>query len=274
MKGPITGNAAGTSAASSRSNSIEITDATTIAQLRGLDLSESGGGGGAGGGRSSKPRRASGQARKLQHDMGRSLNFLNLDHRKSLAPTAFGTAAPKTAGGGNPRLRMMQLRLNRLKKTSPQERMYQSDSALFSSANASGSEDSKTHKLGHDVWFKSLYPKQGALEKLEEAEAEFEESQRDDDDFMNQDMNTSGTDMWLFEANHSAPGFLPGEEQGIRRAGRRPSAAKKKASGSKPSSATADDGTAAVQDGSGDGQNDENMEEDISHIRRQQGDED
>ena len=174
-----------------RSNSIEITSETTIDQLRGLedtslthhDLGRT-------------------QARRRQ-DMGRSLNFLNLDRKGHF------TADSKTVGGASPRLALMQLRIRRLKKTSPSERLYQSDSALFSSANAT----EEPHTPKNDVWYKSAYYKAGStkknklsLEKLDEAEQEFEDSQSNFDE-----LNTSGTSLWLFEANQSAPGFLAGE---------------------------------------------------------------
>lgn len=137
--------------------------------------------------------------------MGRSLNFLNLDRKAAGLPMG-----PKTTvGGASPRLALMQLRIRRLKKTSPSERLYQSDSALFTSANAAEAE----HAPKNDVWFKSAFYKSGptkknklSLEKLDEAEQEFEDSQSNLDE-----LNTSGTSLWLFEANQSAPGFLPGE---------------------------------------------------------------
>ena len=238
MKGPLSSSAASASASasagsasSSRSNSIEITSETTLNQLRALDMGSDHHDHFAAFSTTTGTSATSSRTKnRHMHDMGRSLNFLNLDQNRR--PTF--TPSSKTVGGASPRLRMMQLRLNRLKKTSPQERLYQSDSALFSSANAADSANDGTHatkKIGQQVWFKSLYPKQGGkvvLERLDEAEQEFEESQRSDSannnnndndnsstgrDFFCDMMNTSGTDMWLFEANQSAPGFLPGEEQ-------------------------------------------------------------
>jgi hypothetical protein len=138
--------------------------------------------------------------------MGRSLNFLNLDRRVSIAPNV-------TVGGASPRLRLMQNRIRRLKTkstTETPERLYSSDSALFSKKN---SDHHGAVPQRHDVWFKSLYPKQGALEKLDEAEQEYEDSQRDDDD-VQLELHMSGTDLWLFGFNQSAPGFLPSEGGG------------------------------------------------------------
>ena len=226
-----------TSAASSRSNSIEITNESTLNSLRGLDQSMEDGSiqiGGTGSGTSSgRPRKQSSTNNsRVMHDMGRSLNFLNLDHNRHQRRTSSHFHPDKTVGGASPRLALMQLRLRRLKKTSPTERLYQSDSALFSSANAAPDTTTKTKVEQHkgDVWFKSLYPKQGALEKLEEAEQELEESENQGGDFhdhhlsdsQNQDsynnMNMSGTDLWLFEANQSAPGFLPSNKKALRAA--------------------------------------------------------
>lgn len=113
-------------------------------------------------------------------------------------------ATNKTVTGGNPRLALMQLRIQRLKKTSPTERLYQSDSALFSSETAGHSKANARDA----VWFKSSYPRKNTLEKLEEAEQEFEEStHRDEDDSDMPELdefNTSSTDLWL-HGNQSAP---------------------------------------------------------------------
>ena len=179
---------------SHRSNSIEISSETTLSQLRGLDGSL----------HQHDFGRTPGARRN--HELGQSLNFLNLDRKAAGLPMKDKN---KTVGGSNPRSALMQLRIRRLKKTSPSERLYQSDSALFSSANAPDEE----HTPKNDVWFKSAYYKSGSskknklsLEKLDEAEQEFEDSQSNFDE-----LNTSGTSLWLFEGNHSAPGFLPGE---------------------------------------------------------------
>jgi hypothetical protein len=184
---------AASSRSNSRNNSIEITSETTLNQLRALDFSEGAHGG-------------SGSRRRAQQDMGRSLNFLNLDRRATMTPSALNS---KTVGGASPRLRLMQNRIRRLRKTShfdSADRLYSSDSALFSR------KAETAVPARHDVWFKSLYPKQGALEKLDEAEQEYEDSQRDDDDeHLELELNMSGTDLWLFGFNQSAPGFLPGE---------------------------------------------------------------
>jgi hypothetical protein len=178
------------SAASSRSNSIEISSETTLNQLRALDFSDTG---------------ATSSRRRAQQDLGRSLNFLNLDRR--------GNTAPLTVGGASPRLRLMQNRIRRLKKTShldAQDRLYSSDSALFS--KKAGESHHTAVPKRHDVVFKSLYPKNDALEKLDEAEQEYEDSQRDDSEVeLQMDLNMSGTDLWLFGCNQSAPGFLAGE---------------------------------------------------------------
>ena len=189
----------------SRSNSIEITSETTLNQLRGLDFSNDGSG------TSSRRRAPQGH----HHELGRSLNFLNLDRRGTMTPLG-AVPGTTTVGGASPRLRLMQNRIRRLKKTchfDSQERLYSSDSALFKSKLGSGDREPRNPAVParHDVWFKSLYPKQGALEKLDEAEQELEESQRGEDSDLEMDLNMSGTDLWLFANNQSAPGFLPGD---------------------------------------------------------------
>ncbi|CAB9497894.1 expressed unknown protein [Seminavis robusta] len=175
------------SAATSRSNSIEITAETTLNQLRGLDFSDASG--------------TTSSRRRAQQEMGKSLNFLNLDRRTSI--NDISNSKKTTVGGASPRLRLMQNRIRRLKKNNHTvERLYASDSALFRNTKGDDTE------VQRDVWFKSLYPKQGALEKLDEAEQEYEDSQNNSEA---DDLHMSGTDLWLFEANQSAPGFLPGE---------------------------------------------------------------
>lgn len=216
-----------------RNNSIEITDGPTLQRLRETPSGTAGTTTTAGGGTTSgsmdgsmdhsislfgntnttanstttNTRRTS--RRALEADMGRSLNFLNLEQRQRRQTMQQSAAVTTTAGGASPRLALMQLRLRRLKKTSPSERLYQSDSALFSSANASPPVATKVEQHRGDVWFKSVYPKAGALEKLDEAEADQEQEPEDSTTML----GMSGTDLWLspdaaFEANQSAPGYI------------------------------------------------------------------
>ena len=83
---------------------------------------------------------------------------------------------------------------------------------MFSSSLTN--EDGGSFKKKGDVWFKSLYPKAGALEKLDEAEAEVEAEAEAEDQQQHNNHNMSGTDLWLspadaaFEANQSAPGYI------------------------------------------------------------------
>ena len=198
-----------------RSNSISMTDATALSSLQSAMMMMDG----------SLTMDGSmtlhGSARRpptttSSDNMGRSLNCLNLEQQRRQTLSRHMKHNKTTVGGASPRLALMQLRLRRLKKTSPAERLYQSDSALFSSANATtATPTTKIEQHKGDVWFKSVHPKhQGAavLEKLEEAEAEHEHSHSD---IIMQDspLGMSGTDLWLspdaiFESNQSAPGYI------------------------------------------------------------------
>lgn len=181
---------------SSRENSIEITAEETLNRLRALDT---------------KPTHVKGKSRAKttgshMDRMSQSMNHLNLDrHSMLVAPTY------RTVGGDDPREALMKLRIKRLSKkvtpTTSTERLYQSDSALF----GGGKQNIAPSKANarDAVWFKSSYPTRQTLEKLDEAEEQFDDSSHrsggDEDMPELDDFGTSCTDLWL-HGNQSAPG--------------------------------------------------------------------